>query len=158
MQKPRLIRFAIPVLTLVLVIGCSSTDERLVELSRQSADRQAAQSQQMAQQGQQVAEAAHDLVSADAKARQELVVAQSDLQKPLQTERGHLDRQHEALEYERQEIAATRNRDPIVAGAIVSAAVLLACVLPILLCLFVLRMTSQHAPDDDVGQFNTGKK
>ncbi len=152
MQKHHLNRIAIPVMTLALALGCSSTDERLVELSKQSADRQAAQSQQMAQQGQQIASAAHDLVQWDAQARREMVEAQSTLQQGLQNERADLDQQHAALEHERQEIAATRNRDPIVAGAIVSAAVLLACVLPVLVCLFVIRLTSQRDPDDDIAQ------
>lgn len=148
MYSRSLVRVLSPVLMFV-VIGCSA-DERLVELSRQSADRQAAQSQQMAQQSQQVAEATHELVAADSKARQEMVTAQGALQQSLQQERSDLDRQHEALEQERQQIAATRNRDPVVAGAIMSAAVLLACSLPILLCWFVLRAVTHRDPDDDV--------
>ncbi len=145
-------RVAIPlILPLILIPGCSDPDARLSRLAEQSLENQAKQNDQMAKHSQAVSEASRELVAADAKARQEMITAQGNLQQELQSERSGLDRQHEDLEHERQQIAATRNRDPILAGAIVSAAVLLACALPILLCLFVVRALAQQNPDDAVG-------
>jgi hypothetical protein len=50
------------ILFLILVTGCSSSDERLVELGQQSADRQAEQNQTIADQSQQVTETTHQFV------------------------------------------------------------------------------------------------
>ena len=137
---------------LLLAASCSSdADERLGQLAHQSLENQAKQNEQMARQSQQVTEASRDLVAADATARKEMIEAHGTLQQQLQTERSDLDRQHEDLERDRRETAATRNRDPIVAGAIITVGVLLACALPILLCFFVVRALSQENPDDAVG-------
>jgi hypothetical protein len=128
-----------PMLFLLLAVaGCGATDDRLVELSERSLARQAEQNQQMARQSSEVAKATRQLVEADAKARQELITAQTQLQSELHTERTSLDRQHETLEGERKELAAQRHQEPIVAAAIVQAATLLACVLPIVLCFLVV--------------------
>ena len=67
-------------LVAVCVIGCSSSDDRYVQLSQQSVARQAEQNRQMAQQSQQVAEATHELVQADARARAEMIEAQRSLE------------------------------------------------------------------------------
>ena len=129
------------------VAGCGATDDRLIDLSERSLARQAEQSQQMAQQSTEVVQATRQLVEADAQARQELITAQTQLQSDLHTERTSLDRQHETLEGERKELAAQRHREPIVAAAIVQAAALLACVLPIVLCFFILSALRRESTD-----------
>jgi hypothetical protein len=128
-------------------VGCSSADDRLAELSEKSLTRQAEQNQQMVQQTTQVAQATRQLVAADAQARTELIAAQAQLQHDLQTEREGLERNHEVLEAERKELAAQRHRDPIVAAALIQAATLLACLLPIVLCLAILRALRHEATD-----------
>src|SRR5579859_6665142 len=75
MRKIRILWQAEAVLGIAALIGCSSSDERYVELSQQSVARQAEQNQQIARQSQQVAEAAHELVQADARSRAELIEA-----------------------------------------------------------------------------------
>jgi hypothetical protein len=52
----------------MLFTGCDD-DQRLVELSKEAADRQAEQNHAMARQSQQTAEATKELMAADAKAR-----------------------------------------------------------------------------------------
>ena len=51
-----------PMVLLLCVCGCDSPDDRLLELSRKSLDRQAAQSEMLAQQGQTINESAQKLV------------------------------------------------------------------------------------------------
>ena len=66
MWSPRILRWTSALLVVMCVIGCSSSDERYVELSQQSVARQAEQNHEIAQQSQKVAEATHELVQADA--------------------------------------------------------------------------------------------
>jgi hypothetical protein len=172
------------ILFLILVTGCSSSAERLVELGQQSADRQAEQNQTIADQSQQVTETTHqfvessgdarkemielqrELVEAEASARNELVRIQQDLvdrdaqcrqelnslqresQAAGQTERLSIDRQREGLESERRQISGERQRAPIIAAAVSQVGLVLACLLPLVLCgylLYVLR----HNDDND---------
>jgi hypothetical protein len=53
----------------LIAVGCSSGDERLVELSCQSANRQAEQNRLVEANNRQVLEATDKLVEADAKSR-----------------------------------------------------------------------------------------
>jgi VIT1/CCC1 family predicted Fe2+/Mn2+ transporter len=119
----------------LIAIGCSSGDERLVELSRQSTDRQAEQNQLVETNNRQVLEAANRLVEADAKSRSE----NNDLHRQIESERSGVNQQRDALEQERRQIALERNRDPIIAESIEAAAGLIAAILPLLVCLFLLR-------------------
>ena len=136
---------------LATMIGCSSSDDRLIELSHSKASpAKPSRTKQMARQSQQVAEASKQLVQADAQARQELIAAQTQLQEGLQTERGSLDRQHEDLEAERKQIAAQRHRDPIVAAAIMHIGVLLACLLPLVVCIYLLRTLKDSEPEGEL--------
>src|SRR5580700_6346286 len=116
-------------------IGCSSGDERLVELSHESAERQAEQNRLVETNNRQVLEAANRLVEADAKSRSE----NDELHRQIESERSGVNQQRDALEQERRQIALERNRDPIIAESIQAAAGLIAAILPLLVCLFLLR-------------------
>jgi hypothetical protein len=136
--------------------GCSRSDERLIEMSQQSLGRQAEQNRQMAEQNQQIAEATRRLVEADAFARGELIESHGKLQQGIQSERLSLAEQQadllqrrDDLELERRQIAQERHRDPLIARALVEAAVLLACSLPLLFCFCLLRTLRQD--DYDAG-------
>lgn len=135
---------------LIAASGCSSSDDRLVELSKQSLARQAEQNDALARQSELVAEASKQLVQADAQARQEIVAAQAELQQGLQAERSSLDRQHENLETERKALAAQRQRDPIVAAAVMQVGILLACLLPVAVCFYLLRAMKDAQPDGEL--------
>jgi hypothetical protein len=123
-------------LLIVLVSGCSSSDDLVLQ---RSLARQAEQNAQMARHTQQIVETTRQLVESDARARGELIEMQQNLQDGVRTERNSLDRQHEELETERQAIAHQRQRDPLIAAAIVNAGLLLACMAPLLLAYWVLR-------------------
>jgi hypothetical protein len=148
------------VLTLTL-IGCrSAQDERLADFARQAAEQQTRQNERMAQQSQAVVqqsqrltEAAQELVERDAEARRELVEAQHQLHSGIASERVSVDRQREDLETERREMAAQRGRDPIIAAALEGLGVLLACLLPLVICFYVLRhLGGEPAGEEALGE------
>ena len=149
MSNPRIVLALAP---LILAAGCSSNDERLVALSRESLARQAEQNQAMARQSQEIAQAARLLVEADAKARGDVIQLQTDLEKSAQAMRTSLDRQHEDLENERRQLASQRQRDPIIAAAILDAGMILACLLPLVLAWYVLRNLQQEPADAALGE------
>ncbi len=81
---------------------------------------------------------------ADAKSRTENLA----LHRQIEVERADVNQQRDALEQERRQIAAERNRDPIIAESIQLAAGLIAAVLPLLVCLYLLRGLFDK-PDQD---------
>ena len=113
------------VLFSAMVDGCESDSERVARLSQEAAARQAEQNREIAR----------------------LVESQQSLQQQIETQHQQLDEQRTALETERREIANQRFRDPIIANALSTAAILAGCMLPILLCYFVLRTVHQPAAD-----------
>jgi hypothetical protein len=131
-----------PTLIALIGIGCSSGDERLVELSRESADRQAEQNRLVETNNRRVLETTNKLVEADAKSRTENI----DLHRQIETERSGVNQQRDALEQERRQIADERIRDPIIAESIRAVAGLIAAILPLLVCLFLLRGLFHRPP------------
>ena len=101
---------------LVAACGCDDGDRRLAEMAREAAGRQAEQNARMA-------------------CLQEHVTA---MQQDVQRSQAEVGRQRDLLEGERREIAGQRQRDPIVAAAIVDVGLVLACLLPLLLAGFAL--------------------
>ena len=75
-------------LQLLITAGCSSNDERLVDLSRQSLDRQAEQNRLVEANNRQVIDASQKLVEAEAQARRD----SSQLQQQMQSERSRNQR------------------------------------------------------------------
>ena len=67
---------------LTILTGCS--EERVAQISREAADRQARQNETMAGLQQHVAEASKNLVEADAQSRQEMIGVHRDLQQERQ--------------------------------------------------------------------------
>jgi hypothetical protein len=139
-------------LVVMCVIGCSASDERLVELSQQSVARQAEQNHEIAQQSQKVAEATHDLVQADARAWAELIEAQHSLEAGIQAERDSLDQQRQNLEKDRQSLANAREREPVIAQAIGAAACLLAVTACVVFCIYLVRTTSSSPAELDLNE------
>lgn len=128
----------------LIAIGCSSDDQRLIEVSRQSLDRQAEQNRLVTTNNQQVIDATGKLVEADAQARRENI----QLQHEIQSERSGINQQRDHLEQEHRQIAEQRGRDPIIAESIQSAVGLIVAALPLVVCLFVLRGLF-HKSDDE---------
>ncbi len=152
---------------LLIVAGCSSSDDRLIELGQQSCDRQAQQNDTIATQAKQVTETTRQFVEAEGQARQEILRIQSELvdrdaqcrqelntlqretQAAVEAGRQNLDRQREDLEAERRQIATERQRAPIIAAAIQQVGLWLACLLPLALCGYLLHVL-RHTANNDV--------
>ena len=135
---------------LVSIVGCQSESERVVEVAREAAQRQAEQNKAMTQLQSQVAEGSRRLVEADAQARADM----SALQRDLQQSQAEVGRQRDELESERRKIASERYWDAILGSSITAAAALLACLLPLVLCWALLRRQSNdHDADAALAEF-----
>ena len=154
MDRTRLARAAMLIVTLILTIGCESRDQRLADFAGQALDQQARQNEEMARQSGQVAEqntelakAARKLVEQDAQARRELIQAQADLQSQFHEERTGLDAQRQELHAEQKAVAAAAIREPVIAQAILVVGLVLATLLPLLVAAYALR----RLPDPGAG-------
>ena len=78
---PKIVLRRLPLWTILLLIvtGCSPSDERLVEISQESADRQAEQNQTIADQSRQVTETTREFVESSGDARKEMIELQREL-------------------------------------------------------------------------------
>jgi hypothetical protein len=134
------------ILTLVVILsGCTpNNDQRLAEMAAQHEARQVQQNQQLAELQEHVAEGSKELVAADARAREQAAT----LARELQAERAKIGEARDVMESERRELARQRHRDPIVAEAIAGAALLVACVLPLVVCRHLLRQPENTASAD----------
>ena len=130
---------------IVLLIGCGETDPRVVQVAMESTRRQAEQNRQMGELQQQVAEGTKQLVDADAQARQQL----AELQRELRTDQAEVSRQRDALESERRAIATERRWDSVLGTSIYAGAGILACLLPLLLCGWLLHATRDKQGTDE---------
>jgi hypothetical protein len=139
-------RLAQLILTTLLLTGCGrSTDERLLQQAEKHAAQQAETHRQVARQQQEVAEGSRRLVEADAKARQEM----ASMQNGLREDQAEIGRQRDQLETERREMATQRYRDPIIASAIVNVGLVLAALLPLLVCVYVLWFVARTRDSDE---------
>jgi hypothetical protein len=131
---------------IALALVVSGCDERVVEVAREAADRQAQQNQVMAKLQQEVAESTHGLVAADAAARRDFVAVHHD----LQSERQGLDKARTAMELERQALARNRRTESLLVAIVplVSGAVLLTTLL------LFLRQTLQQSTDGVDAELN----
>ena len=120
-------------LAAVFLSGCSD-DERLVRLSEEAANRQAEQNREMARQSRQTAEATKELVAADAKARTELTA----LQQNLRADQAEIGQKRDALEIERQNIAAERKWDRLLAPALLDFGVFMMITASLVFCGYLL--------------------
>ena len=142
----------------LVIIGCGKPpdlrDQRLAEFARESMTEQRQQNDRMAEQSvavvagsRQLAEAAQELVLQDAIARRELLAAQTELTSQLHDQRSRVDAGRDQLEQERRQIATQRTRDPLLAAAIYDVGLVLVSVLPLLVCLYVIRQMQVQEPD-----------
>lgn len=133
-----------------LVVGMSGCEEneRVVRMAQEQGRQQAAQSQQMAQLQQEVAQGARELVEANGRAQEEVVA----LQREIQTERTEIGRQRDRLEEDRKQLAEQRHRDPIIAAVIMQTGMVIACILPLVLCWYLLHREPAQADDATVAE------
>jgi hypothetical protein len=149
MQTHKLILMPIVAALMLTAIGCDEEEnKRLAEMAERHIERQAEQNRQVTELQREVAEGSRRLVEADAQARQEMVT----LQREVQAERSEVGWQRDLLEGERRELAAKRRLDPIVAAAITNIGLLLACLLPLVLCWYLLQRRVEPADDQAVAE------
>jgi hypothetical protein len=149
MQTHKMILMPIVAALMLTAIGCDEEEnKRLAEMAERHIERQAEQNRQVTELQREVAEGSRRLVEADAQARQEMVT----LQREVQAERSEVGRQRDLLEGERRDLAAKRRLDPIVAAAITNIGLLLACLLPLVLCWYLLQRRVEPADDQAVAE------
>jgi hypothetical protein len=137
------------------VAGCGNApDGRLAQFAQQSMAEQRQQNNRLADQSEavvaeshQLAEAAKELVTRDAQARRELIAAQSEMTSQLNEQQSAFRTGHDRLEQDRREIAAQRHRDPIIAAVIQNCGLAIACLLPLLVAVLVIRQMQSQEPD-----------
>ncbi|MBL6705541.1 MAG: hypothetical protein ISQ06_05480 [Planctomycetaceae bacterium] len=149
MQTHKMILMPIVAALILTAIGCDEEEnKRLAEMAERHIERQAEQNRQVTELQREVAEGSRRLVEADAQARQEMVT----LQREVQAERSEVGRQRDLLEGERRDLAAKRRLDPIVAAAITNIGLLLASLLPLVLCWYLLQRRVEPADDQAVAE------
>jgi len=134
---------------LMMIAGCDENENaRLAGMAEKNLDRQAEQNRQLAAMQREVAEGSRRLVEAGAAARNEMATLQRD----AQAERTEIGRQRDMLEEERRELAGSRYLDPVVAAAIHATGLLLACLLPLVLCGYLLQRPVVPADDTAIAE------
>lgn len=135
------------VCSLLAVSSCTESDQRLLDLSRQSLETQSRQNEQQARQSAAVAGATRDLLRSqnDAQARQH------DREQQLLAERQTLQQERKSLDQERQELIDARIREPLIAEALLTVVSWLLAAFPLFLCWLLLRRTPDLpvAPESD---------
>jgi hypothetical protein len=155
MKHLRRVAMCLALLMLGVVGGCGrSPDERLANFAQQTMSEQMKQNDRIADQSRavvegshQLAETAKELVEHDAEARRELIAAQQELTSQLNGQQSAIQTGHQQLEQDRREIAEQRHRDPIIAAVIQNIGLTLACLLPLLVAVFVIRQMQSQEPD-----------
>lgn len=135
---------ALSALLILIASGCNSDENRrLADLAERQLERQHEQNQRITEMQHEVAEGSRQLVEADAQARKEMI----SLQKDVQTERATVGQQRDALEQDRRDFASQRHRDPIIAESIKQIGLIAACLLPLIICWWLLRQPVEPAND-----------
>ena len=76
-----------------------------------------------------------------------MITAQQELTSQLNGQQSAIQTGHQQLEQDRREIAEQRHRDPIIAAVIQNIGLTLACLLPLLVAVFVIRQMQSQEPD-----------
>jgi hypothetical protein len=149
MQTLKFLKSPIVAMLMLAAIGCDEDkNTRLAEMAEKHLERQAEQNRRMSELQHEVAEGSRRLVEADAQARKEMVT----LQREVQAERSEFGKQRDSLEDERRALASQRRLDPIIAAAITNAGLLAACLLPLVLCWYLLQRRVEPADDQAVAE------
>jgi hypothetical protein len=130
----------IAAVTLVFLVGCSP-DDRVTQVALQTSAQQAEQNQELAHLNREVAEGTRRLVESRGNADQQLLEQQRDVQSGL-----------DRLEAERRAITADRNRESLLATALITGGALAACSLPLILCCYLLHRLGPATIDAELSQ------
>ena len=113
------------------IVGCDEPppDRTAVRLAERVTHEQAAQNKRLADATKSLTQGSQQLVSAEAKARQEVIALQRDLRQ----DQADIGRQRDSLEAERRRIAAQRLTDSTWSDTLLAVGILLACLAPLVL-------------------------
>lgn len=125
-----------------LLVAISGCDDRVAQVAREAADRQAQQNTVMAELNKEVAAGTHELVSADSLARKEVVAVHRD----LQSERSRLDIGWSSLDRDRRQIASERRTESTLIGLTTMVGSVLMVVVLLGFCWFVLVAANRTGP------------
>jgi len=140
MPMKKLVRKTLIAVVIMVVIGCSSSDERLARQAIESAQRQAEQNREMSQLNREVAEGTKRIAEAVSQTREEMIAMETDLQD-----------QRNRLEEERRSLADERYRESLLTPIIGNLGLMLVCSLPLVLAWYLLHgLRSQTSDSDDV--------
>ena len=140
MKRTQVRRIAI-VMIAALAIGCEASDERLIEIARESNRQQAAQNQSVTQLNQEAAQNHRRVVEAVEKSRQEIALLERDV-----------DKQRTRLDEERQSLATERYRESMLAPVLDHLGMLLVASIPLALCWLLLYGLRQPVSDEEVAE------
>ena len=121
----------------LLAAGCDDGSERLARFAQESARQQAEQNREMAKLNREVAQSHQELIG---------------LGRGLEKQQVKVNDQRDLLESERRGIAKQRHRDPIIAAAINSVGVVLACLAPLALAGYLLYCLRDQKEDQLVAE------
>jgi len=79
-----------------------------------------------------------------------MVAAQHQLNSQLNEQRVTIDAGRDELEQERRQIAEQCHRDPLIASSIQTVGLIIACLLPLIVCVLIIRQMSRTEPDEAV--------
>ena len=143
---------------IVMTAGCGEApdlrDQRLAEFARETMVEQRLQNERMAEQSgavveesRQLAETAKLMVEHDTQARREMIAAHSELTSQLNEQQAVVYAERDQLEQDRQHQAERRYWDPIIALTLESIGMVIASVLPLVICFLVIRQMQSQEPD-----------
>lgn len=150
-----------------MIGGCSPPDQRTIEVAQESMKRQAKQNETLAEQSRATTEAAGNLVKEQSAARKELTQVQQkiierdaqgrqdlnqlerDVHKTTSDAQDRVDQERSKLETERRQIAQERQQAPIIAEAIRDVGLLVVCVLPLAVAIYLLHVLKSTPAHDD---------
>jgi hypothetical protein len=122
---------------IVVLTGCSSSDDRLARMAMESTQRQAEQNREMSQLNREVAEGTKRIAEAIAESREEMLAMEADLQE-----------QRMRLEEQRRLLANERYRESLLAPILDKLGVLLIVCLPLVICCLLLFNLRKQTGDD----------
>lgn len=142
-------------LTLIILLmqtmvgtACESEDERVARLATEYADRQTEQGGRVIDLQQELMTGSRQLIEADSRARTEMI----DLQREIQDERRRLDQRYEQLAAERSTVERNRYWAPYLIDLTRQILLLVACLLPLLLCRHLLSLALKQGEEVLIGE------
>lgn len=121
-------------IVVLLLAGCGGSDVRLARVALESTGQQADQNRRMGELQREIAGGTRVLIEADAQARQQF----AEFQHKLAEQQAEIGRQRDQLEQERRGFAEARHRESVLVRVLEGLVHLVACLLPLAICLLVL--------------------